>query len=139
MSLEFVNTAVIVRDCCHRYLILTRLLLLGSQTVETVTYRVVCKSLMRSLSSAIGSLHGIPIMDRADIRLYLVPSPHVQLPGGTNPDAAAMYAANMLQVGTTSSPDVCKLYVASPPNVILTHQRQSSRSLLSRRFPHRTH
>ncbi|GMH74003.1 hypothetical protein TrST_g6653 [Triparma strigata] len=73
------------------------------ETVETVTYRVVCKSLMQSLSSAIGSLHGIPIMDRADIRLYLVPSPHVQLPGGTNPDAAAMYAANMLQAAIQRS------------------------------------
>ena len=68
------------------------------ETVETVTYRVVCKTVMSGISSAIGALHGISVMNRGDIRLYTVPSPNVKLPGGKNPGDAAMYAMNAIQV-----------------------------------------
>ena len=71
--------------------------------METVTYRVVTRGVMNSLSSAIGALHGINVMDHADIRLYVVPSPHVQLPGGSSPDAASSYATNIIQAAIQRS------------------------------------
>ena len=67
------------------------------ETIETVVYRVVAKSVMNGICSAVGALHGISLMDTGDIRVYAVPSPNVKLPGGSSPSDAAMYAQHLMR------------------------------------------
>ncbi|GMH58219.1 hypothetical protein TrRE_jg4178 [Triparma retinervis] len=67
------------------------------ETIETVVYRVVAKSVMKGICSAVGALHGISLMNTGDIRVYAVPSPNIKLPGGSSPNDAAMYAQHLMR------------------------------------------
>mmetsp|Transcript_19942 Transcript_19942/g.41671 ORF Transcript_19942/g.41671 Transcript_19942/m.41671 type:complete len:692 (-) Transcript_19942:25-2100(-) len=73
------------------------------ETIETVVYRVVAKSVMKGICSAVGALHGISLMNTGDIRVYAVPSPNVKLPGGSSPNDAAMYAQQLMRAAIEKS------------------------------------
>lgn len=73
------------------------------ETIETVVYRVVAKSVMKGICSAVGGLHGISLMNTGDIRVYAVPSPNIKLPGGSSPNDAAMYAQQLMRAAIEKS------------------------------------
>ncbi len=67
------------------------------ETIETVTYRVICKYVMKAFAGAIGALHGTNVLNKGDIRLYVLPNARVPLPGGASGEDANGYATSALK------------------------------------------